>query len=86
VENRSASLWTFATEPDFGQGSVVVGANAGLLSLGVADAPAGTINAAANAFGPGDAYLIAPGHDAWVLGEEPFVGIEFSSAAEFAKQ
>jgi mannose-6-phosphate isomerase-like protein (cupin superfamily) len=36
--------------------------------------------------GPGDAYLIAPGHDAWVLGDEPFVGIEFSSAAEFAKQ
>jgi hypothetical protein len=36
--------------------------------------------------GPGDAYLIAPGHDAWVLGDEPFVGVEFSSAAEFAKQ
>lgn len=36
--------------------------------------------------GPGDAYLIAPGHDAWVLGDEPFIGVEFSSAAEFAKR
>lgn len=37
--------------------------------------------------GPGDAYVIQPGHDAEVLGDEPFVGYEFdSSAAEsFAK-
>ena len=24
--------------------------------------------------GPGDAYVIEPGHDAWVVGSEPFVG------------
>jgi mannose-6-phosphate isomerase-like protein (cupin superfamily) len=35
--------------------------------------------------GRGDAYLIAPGHDAWVLGNEPFVAIEFRSAATYAK-
>jgi quercetin dioxygenase-like cupin family protein len=35
--------------------------------------------------GPGDAYVIAPGHDAWVLGDEEFVGVEFKSAAEYAK-
>ena len=35
--------------------------------------------------GPGDAYWIAPGHDAWVLGDEPFVGMEFKSAAEYAE-
>ena len=29
--------------------------------------------------GPGDAYRIDPGHDAWVLGDEPFVAIEFES-------
>jgi hypothetical protein len=34
---------------------------------------------------PGHAYLIAPGHDAWVVGDEPFVGVEFKSAAEYAK-
>src|SRR5436190_13459755 len=28
---------------------------------------------------PGDAYLIEPGHDAWVAGDEPFVGYEFES-------
>jgi hypothetical protein len=27
----------------------------------------------------GDAYLIEPGHDAWVVGGEPFVGYEFES-------
>ena len=37
--------------------------------------------------GPGDAYVIEPGHDAWVVGDEPFVAFEFESktAAEFAK-
>ncbi|HWV37337.1 MAG TPA: cupin domain-containing protein [Vulgatibacter sp.] len=27
--------------------------------------------------GPGDAFVIRPGHDAWVLGDEPFVGFDF---------
>jgi hypothetical protein len=35
--------------------------------------------------GPGEAYHIAPGHDAWVVGDEPFVGVEFKSAGEFAE-
>jgi mannose-6-phosphate isomerase-like protein (cupin superfamily) len=30
--------------------------------------------------GPGDAYLIEPGHDAWVVGDETFVGYEFDSS------
>ncbi len=34
---------------------------------------------------PGDAYLIKPGHDAWVVGDEPFVGVEFKSAGEYAR-
>lgn len=29
--------------------------------------------------GPGDAYLIEPDHDAWVVGNVPFVGFEFES-------
>ncbi|MDR6415814.1 cupin domain-containing protein [Pseudarthrobacter sulfonivorans] len=33
----------------------------------------------------GDSYTIPPGHDAWVEGSQAFVGIEFLSAAEFAK-
>jgi hypothetical protein len=37
--------------------------------------------------GPGEAYLIEPGHDAWVVGDERFVGFEFESrsAQEYAK-
>jgi mannose-6-phosphate isomerase-like protein (cupin superfamily) len=27
----------------------------------------------------GDAYQIPPGHDAWVPGDEPFVGLEFQA-------
>jgi mannose-6-phosphate isomerase-like protein (cupin superfamily) len=36
---------------------------------------------------PGDVYEIPPGHDAWVLGNEPFVSLEFDSKAaeEYAK-
>lgn len=35
---------------------------------------------------PGDAYVIEPGHDAWVVGDETFVGYEFEqrSAEEYA--
>jgi hypothetical protein len=35
--------------------------------------------------GSGDAYDIAPGHDAWIIGNDSFVGLEFKSAAEYAK-
>jgi hypothetical protein len=36
--------------------------------------------------GPGEAYVIEPGHDAWVVGDERFVGFEFESrsAEEYA--
>jgi hypothetical protein len=35
----------------------------------------------------GQAYVIEPGHDAWVVGDEPVVGYEFDSrtAQEYAK-
>ena len=35
--------------------------------------------------GPGSAYVIEPGHDAWVVGDEPAVGYEFESAETYAK-
>jgi mannose-6-phosphate isomerase-like protein (cupin superfamily) len=31
--------------------------------------------------GPGDAYVIESGHDAWVVGSEVFVGYEFNPSA-----
>jgi hypothetical protein len=36
-------------------------------------------------FGPGDAYRIEPGHDAWVVGNEPYAGLDFTGAADYAK-
>lgn len=35
--------------------------------------------------GPGDAVFIPPGHDAWVVGNEPCVGIDFTGAKSYAK-
>jgi mannose-6-phosphate isomerase-like protein (cupin superfamily) len=38
--------------------------------------------------GPGDAYVIEPGHDAWIVGAEPFVGVDVSveTVETFAKE
>jgi hypothetical protein len=36
-------------------------------------------------FGPGDVSLIPPGHDAWVVGQEPVVVIDISGMQTFAK-
>ena len=33
----------------------------------------------------GDAYVVEPGHDAWVVGDEPVVALEFQSAETYAK-
>jgi hypothetical protein len=35
--------------------------------------------------GPGDAYVIEPGHDAWVVGDEATVAFEFESAETYAR-
>ena len=35
--------------------------------------------------GAGESYTIPPGHDAWVEGNEPFVGLEIMSADVYAK-
>ncbi len=37
--------------------------------------------------GPGNVYIIRPGHDAWVVGDEQYVGIDFSSeTAHYAEE
>ena len=38
--------------------------------------------------GPGDAYVIEPGHDGWVVGDEPYVAIDVSveTVEKFAKE
>jgi hypothetical protein len=34
--------------------------------------------------GPGDAHLVGPGHDAWVVGDEPCVTIDFIPVGDTA--
>jgi hypothetical protein len=33
--------------------------------------------------GPGDAHVVSPGHDAWVVGDEPCIAIDFISTGNF---
>lgn len=35
--------------------------------------------------GPGDAFVISPGHDAWIVGDEPCVALDWSAAADYAR-
>jgi hypothetical protein len=34
--------------------------------------------------GPGEAYEVQPGHDAWVVGDEAVTSVEFSGAEKYA--
>ena len=36
--------------------------------------------------GPGDFAVMAPGHDAWVVGDEPCVVIDWQGYADYAKR
>lgn len=35
--------------------------------------------------GPGDVTAIPPGHDAWIVGDEPYVGIDVQGGSTYAK-
>ena len=35
--------------------------------------------------GPGEAMQIPPGHDAWIVGDEPYVGADFKGGPGYAK-
>jgi class 3 adenylate cyclase len=35
--------------------------------------------------GPGDIFEIPPGHDAWVVGDEPYVSVDFEAMRDFAR-
>lgn len=34
----------------------------------------------------GDLFYIAPGHDSWVMGDEPYISLHFLGADDYAKQ
>lgn len=37
-------------------------------------------------FDPGDVMVVAPGHDAWVVGDEPCIMIDWQGALDYAKE
>lgn len=37
-------------------------------------------------FGPGDVMVVPPGHDAWVVGNEPCVAVDWAGVADYAKR
>jgi quercetin dioxygenase-like cupin family protein len=37
-------------------------------------------------YGPGDFACMAPGHDAWIVGDEPCVVIDWQGFADYAKR
>ncbi len=34
----------------------------------------------------GDLFAVGPGHDSWVVGDEPYVSLHFMGAQEYAKE
>jgi hypothetical protein len=36
-------------------------------------------------FGPGEMMYLPPGHDAWIVGSEPFVAVDFVGLSDYAK-
>jgi len=75
--------WSEAVKPIAGTDSCQVAhvgyAMSGRLEGVMDDGTAFEVNA-------GDAYAIAPGHDAWVDGNETFTAVEFESLAEYARR
>jgi len=37
-------------------------------------------------FGPGDAPVIPPGHNAWIVGNEPVIAFGFTGFKDYAKK
>jgi hypothetical protein len=35
--------------------------------------------------GPSSVFSVPPGHDSWVIGDEPYVSIHFAGAGQYAK-
>ncbi len=36
--------------------------------------------------GPGDLFVVPPGHDSWVVGDEPYVSLHFLGAERYAQE
>jgi hypothetical protein len=75
--------WSESSKPfektDFCQHNHLGFCVSGVLEVETADGVRSTIRA-------NDTYTLPPGHDEWVLGNEPFVAVEFLGAASFGRR
>lgn len=39
-----------------------------------------------NEYGPGDIGIVPPGHDAWVVGDEPVIALDITGVVNYAKK
>ena len=53
--------------------------------LSVAAPQAGYAGQPEMEYGPGDFAIMAPGHDAWIVGDEPCVVVDWQGFADYAK-
>ena len=72
--------WSECVKPVVGTESCQVVVQSGRLAVRHEDGSEAEV-------GPGQAYVIEPGHDAWVIGDERFVALEFESrsAEQYAR-
>lgn len=74
--------WSTCIKPVVGTESCQVGhlmhVVSGRMRVRMADGPEAE-------FGPGDVGVIPAGHDAWIVGDEAFVGIDFQGGTAYGK-
>jgi 2-hydroxychromene-2-carboxylate isomerase len=73
--------WSLHVGPAAGRSSCPV-EHVGIVVSGRASAAMD--NGAVIEMRPGDVFHIAPGHDSWVLGEEPYISLHFLGADDYA--
>jgi len=75
--------WSTHVGPSVGTASCPV-AHVGLVLAGRA-----AIRMDGGAFvvvGPGDVFAVPPGHDSWVVGDEPYVSIHLAGAEDYVRR
>jgi 2-hydroxychromene-2-carboxylate isomerase len=73
--------WSEHVGPTIGASSCAI-EHVGLVVSG--RATAAMDNGTVNEMRPGDVFHIAPGHDSWVVGDEPYVSLHFLGAEQYA--
>jgi Cupin domain len=76
---RPGWSWSADVRPKAGTDSCQV-AHAGVVLAG--HFAVRTEDGEENVLGPGDAHVVSPGHDAWVVGDEPCVILDVSLSGE----